>query len=86
MRKQEIMRLLSIFRENPTDALLDVALDGREKSHESVLKLYNFVLNHFGSESKVTPTFWRVRCEFLRNNTELTSTELEKIHSPFPRP
>jgi hypothetical protein len=86
IRGREIMRLLHVYRGNAPDGLIDAALDGREKSSESVIKLYGFVLNHFGFDSKVTTTFWRICCEFLRNNTELTSAELGKIHSPFPRP
>ncbi len=78
------MRLLEVYREIGPEARLDAALDGREKSPEAVKKLYNFVLNNFGSQSTVTEAFWKVCAVFLRASTELTSKELEKIRHPFP--
>ena len=85
LRSAEIVRLLYVARDTGSESLLDEALNGREKSQESVTKLYNFVLKNFGSESIVTAKLWDACVVFLRDNTELTSKELENIHGPFPK-
>jgi hypothetical protein len=84
LRGLEIIRLLNISREHPVENILTEALDGREKSPESVEKLYGFVLRSFGPESQVTEKFWNACETFLRDNADLTDKQLEKIRFPYP--
>jgi hypothetical protein len=88
---REIFRLLDISQNPKTEDILDAALDGREKTVESVSKLYNFVLRHFAegattagpTGSSTTDKFWEVCSTFLRENG-LTDEELHHIRHPYP--
>ena len=89
---REIFRLMEISQNPKIEDLLDEALDGREKPVESVSKLYNFVLRHFGegkatagpAGSSTTDKFWEACSVFLRVSG-LTDEELSKIRYPYPR-
>jgi hypothetical protein len=90
IRGREIMRLMQLTRDESVENLLDAALAGRDKSVESVSKLYGFVLRTFGDTSGFTPStvtrkFWNACSEFLRREAGLTDTELSKIKNPHPK-
>ena len=88
----EIFRLLDISQNPKIEDLLDAALGGREKTVESVSKLYSFVLRHFGegvatagpARSSTTDKFWEACSAFLRESG-MTDEELSKIRYPYPR-
>jgi hypothetical protein len=87
----EIMRLLDLSRKTEVGSLLDAALAGREKTVESVSKLFSFVLRNFGegvttagpSGSSTTDKFWEACSEFL-GESGVTDEELSKIRYPYP--
>jgi hypothetical protein len=87
----EIMRLLDLSRKTEVGGLLDAALAGREKTIESVVKLYNFILRNFGegittagsTGSSTTDKFWAACSEFL-GGSGVTDEELSKIRYPHP--
>jgi len=83
-RGREIMRLLDLGRNKVEEELLDAALDGRERTIQSVSQLYGFVLRSFGSESAITMKFWNAMLAYV-SSTTLTESEIEKIHSPLPQ-
>jgi hypothetical protein len=86
---REIFRLLDISRNPKTEDILDAALDGREKTVESVSKLYNFVLRHFGDFASNTPDtvvakFWNACSEFL-TASGWTTKQLDELRNPYPK-
>jgi hypothetical protein len=82
MRGQEIMRLNALTGLSG-DKLLDAALAGRDKSKESVTKLYSFVVKTFGYGT-ATDKFWEACSPIL--GATMSNAELEKLRSPFPKP
>jgi hypothetical protein len=88
----EIMRLMDLARKTEVGSLLDAALDGREKTIESVSKLYDFILRNFGegaatagpAGSSTTDKFW-VACSAFLGESGVTDEELSKIRYPYPR-
>lgn len=90
---REIFRLMDVSQNPKVEDLLDAALDGREKTIESVTKLYTFVLQKFGEgvstagsiRSSTTDKFWAACSEFLRASG-MTDEELSEIRYPHPRP
>jgi hypothetical protein len=91
MRGQEISRLNLLARDLSADKLLDAALAGRDKSRESVTKLYGFVLRNFGegvttagsTGSSTTDKIWAACSAFLCESG-VTDEELSKIRYPYP--
>lgn len=89
---REIFRLMDVSQNPKVEDLLDAALDGREKTIESVTKMYTFVLRHFGEGvttagsigSSTTDKFWQACGEFLRASG-VTDEELNRIRYPYPR-
>jgi len=89
---REMFRILEISRNPKIEDLLDAALDGREKTIESVSKLYNFILRNFGegaatdgpAGSSTTDKFWEA-CSVFLHESGLTDEELHKIRHPYPR-
>jgi hypothetical protein len=89
---REVFRLMDISQNPTIEDLLDAALDGREKTIESVTKLHTFVLQKFGegvttagaSGSRTTDKFWEACSEFLRASG-MTDEELNRIRYPHPR-
>jgi hypothetical protein len=89
---RETFRLLEISQNPKIEDLLDEALDGREKTVESVSKLYNFVLRNFGegkatagpAGSRTTDKFWQACSAFLRESG-MTDVELSRLRYPYPR-
>lgn len=79
---REIMRLLGISR-GPVESILDEALSGRERTTESLLQLYNFVVRNFGLSSTVTSRFWGAVGPRLRD-AGLTEKRLREIEHPYP--
>lgn len=77
---REFMRLFEIYRDRPEN-ILDEALSGREKTTESVMKLWGFVVKNFTSQ--IRDRYWEACREFLVT-TGLNSKQLEKIRNPFP--
>jgi hypothetical protein len=82
IRGQEIIRLNNLARELSVDKLLDAALAGRDKSKESVTKLYSFVVKAFGYGA-ATDKYWDACSPIL--GATMSDTELEKLRSPFPK-
>jgi hypothetical protein len=82
LRGQEIMRLNTLARDLSVDKLLDAALAGRDKSKESVAKLYSFVVRAFGYGA-ATDKFWEA-CSPLLGAT-MSNAELEKLRNPYPK-
>lgn len=81
-RGREIMRLNQLSRGNTTDSLLEGALDGRQRTVESVTRLYSFVLKNFGYGATANK-YWLVCGTFLRGSG-MTHEELHKIEHPYP--
>jgi hypothetical protein len=82
LRGQEIVRLNALARDVSVDKLLDAALAGRDKSKESVAKLYSFVVRAFGYGA-ATDKFWEACSPFL--GATMSNAELAKLRSPFPK-
>jgi hypothetical protein len=82
LRGQEIMRLCNLSRDLSGDKLLDSALAGRDKSRESVSKLYSFVVKAFGYGA-AADRYWDA-CSPILGET-MNDTELEKLRNPFPK-
>jgi O-acetyl-ADP-ribose deacetylase (regulator of RNase III) len=86
----EIMRLMTLSRDESVNDLLSAALAGRPATVESVSKLFHFVLRNFGTDvggntpSTVTRKYWDACSAFLKD-AGLTKQQLDQIHSPFPR-
>jgi hypothetical protein len=83
MRGQEIMRLNILARDLSADKLLDAALAGRDKSKESVTKLYSFVVKAFGYGA-ATNKYWDACFEVL-SATGMTDEQLNAVRNPFPK-
>ena len=83
LRGQEIMRLNILSRDLSVDKLLDAALAGRDKSKESVTKLYSFVVKAFGYGA-ATDKYWDACFEVL-SATGMTDEQLNAVRNPFPK-
>ena len=82
IRGQEIIRLNNLARDLSVDKLLDAALAGRDKSRESVTKLYSFVLKAFGYGA-ATDKYWDACSPIL--GATMSDTELDKLRRPFTK-
>lgn len=88
----EIMRLMHLSRNTEAESLLDEALAGKEKTVESVSKLFGFVLRSFGegvttagpTGSSTTDKFWAACGAFLRESGA-TDEQLNAVRNPFPK-
>jgi hypothetical protein len=79
----EVMRLLTLEREGTTD-LIDAALSGREKSVESVGRMYQFVRRNFGP-GPTTDKYWSACVSFFKQQ-ELTTEQIEELRAEPPAP
>jgi hypothetical protein len=82
IRGQEIMRLNILARDVSVDKLLETALAGRDKSKESVSKLYSFVVKAFGY-GQAADKYWGACSPIL--SATMSNAELEKLRNPFPK-
>jgi hypothetical protein len=79
---REIMRLLRISH-GPAENMLDEALAGRERTFESITKLFGFVMKNFGQDgSDVTERFWKA-CEPFLEEAGINEKQMESIRRPF---
>lgn len=83
---REIMRLMKASREHEGDALLDEALQGREKTVDSLTRLMSFLIKNFGPYgSIVTEKFWKTIKPFLEESG-VDPKDLKKIRYPYSKP
>jgi hypothetical protein len=82
IRGQEIIRLNTLARDLSVDKLLDAALAGRDKSRESVTKLYSFVVKAFGYGA-AADKYWEACSPIL--GATMSNAELEKLRNPYPK-
>jgi hypothetical protein len=81
-RGKEIMRLVTLARDNAADDLLSDAMAGREMTPASVVKLFSFVLKNVG-EGATTEKYWLTCSTFL--GTTMSSQELKELRNPYPK-
>jgi hypothetical protein len=79
---REIMRLLQISH-GPVENMLDESLAGRERTVESITKLFGFVVKNFGQDgSNVTEKYWAA-CKPFLEEAFLNEKQLAAIRRPF---
>jgi hypothetical protein len=79
------VKLMKLSRDNSIEDLLEAALDGEQKTVDTVSELYLFVVGIFGRDTKsaISQRFWQV-CGTYLANAGLTKEQLQKIRRPFP--
>jgi hypothetical protein len=77
---------MKLARDGPADTLLDGALNGRNKTVDTLTRLMSFLVQNFGQEGSTTvDKYWR-EIEPVLEEFGVSKKDRERIRRPYPKP
>jgi hypothetical protein len=80
------MRLMKLARDGSADTLLDEALNGRDKTADTLTRLMSFLVQNFGQERSTTVDKYWKEIEPVLEEFGVSDKDRRKIRRPFPKP